>query len=163
MKVFKFGLYMMVLGFVLYVTPKFYGSQSMLDYYDPASLIFVGVGLVFALGQFRFSEIIRAFGDAFGLSKTHDFQERYALSQLVLKSLGNLAVLAGSTGTVMGIMQSLSYFENIESLSVGFALSLLALIYGLILKFLIFYPITLRLEGRIEQETEGLEVNYEMV
>lgn len=163
MKVLKFSVYILFWSFLFYMTPQFYGSKSMLDYYDPASLIFVAVGLIFALGQFRFSEIIQAFVDAFGLSQSHDFQERYSLSGLVLKYLGNLAVLAGATGTVMGIMQSLAYFETVDALSAGVALSLLALIYGLILKFLIFYPLILSIETRVEQELEPMGANYEVV
>lgn len=146
MKLFKYIAYLSFFALLFRVSFAIMGADPVENFDDPASIIFVFAGVLFALGQFRFSEIFHAFQDALGFSSAEDFAERWTLDLVVLKTLGNLAVLAGGIGSAMGFVQALGNAEDVNALTITFGLSLLAILYGLIFKFIFLQPLSFNLE-----------------
>ena len=62
--------------------------------------------------------------------------------------MGTLGVAAGGIGTLIGVVLMLANMEDAAMVGMFLAISILTLFYGVVLKYLLFDPIAVRLEDR---------------
>lgn len=119
-----------------------YHGLNAYDFLDPVSVLIVLSGLVFSLWHFSLSELIQALGQAMGHEKFWLVSPSAEAGQRVFKTLGDYAFLAGLLGTFLGVIQSLGTHAQTSALGTALAVSTLSLLYGVILKYLIFTPLS---------------------
>lgn len=90
-------------------------------------------------------------------------EERHALGQEVLQSMGAYAPAFGMIGTLIGLIQMLSHLDNPESVGPGMAVALITTFYGVILANLVFLPMAGKLKIRSQEERLERELIIEGV
>lgn len=160
MKWFKSLVYLAVLAGVFDVFVRSLGltdGQGLAHwayFWDLPSVLFVAAGALSSLAVFKFSDLVFALQDALDLSDTAVFAGRAARSRLVLRGVGTLLLLAGGSCTLMGVVQSLGNLDTMRDLGAALALSLLGLIYALVLRYLVVFPLEIALLRR-QYQTEA--------
>lgn len=139
-KTFCYGL-LMLAAFQLFL--NMVGLQ-WLELIDIAAMAFVLSGLCLSLTQYPLSQVMRAFGQGAGMSAGSD--EELELSSEILLIMGRYAMLAGALGTLLGTVYSLSNLDDLSQLGNGLAISIICLIYGLLINFLLLYPLQVSLK-----------------
>lgn len=84
-------------------------------------------------------------------------EERHAVGQEIMQSMGAYAPAFGMIGTLIGLIQMLSRLDDPDAVGPGMAVALITTLYGVILANLVFLPLAgkLRLrsmEERLEKE-----------
>lgn len=163
MKWFKALVYLAVMAGVFDV---FVRSLGLTDgrgfahwayFWDLPSAMFVAAGALSALAVFKLSDLVFALQDALGMSETAVFAARSARSLLVLRGVGALLLLAGGSCTLMGVVQALGNLDSMRDLGLAMALSLLSLIYALVLRYLVLFPLEIALLRRqYQSDAEAL-------
>lgn len=82
-------------------------------------------------------------------------KRRHQRGQKILKFMGDTAPPMGLVGTLIGLVQMLRALDDPANIGPAMAVALLTTLYGAILAFLIFGPLSLKLETRSAEEVEA--------
>lgn len=76
----------------------------------------------------------------------------------ILKKASEIAPAFGLIGTLVGLVQMLSNIKDIENIGEGMSVALLTTFYGAILAYVIFLPISYKLEKNLDEEILNLRL-----
>lgn len=154
MIMFRFFSYLICLFLFTFILLSMIGS-NVSDMYDLPSSLFVLAGMLLTFVNFKASEVVYGIQDAFSQTIESELLERYRIGKQAWHTLGIYSVLAGSVGTLMGLIQALGNLDDIKTLTVAIAVSLLAICYGLAIRFFIAYPLEVFLDKKLLVLAEG--------
>lgn len=154
MKHFKFLLYVLFLlaSVQLYLMMIHFSWVQLMDL---TSFIWMLAAFAFALTNYSLREHGWAVIDALGFSDAAHLQTRYPQSQAVIRNLGKQTLTAGLLGAATGMMQVLANLDEVQAFTKASALLLLTVLYPLLLRIFILYPLELSLHYHHEK---GLEI-----
>lgn len=141
----KMILYSMFFGlFSLYY---FYLIGGSLDLRQPylGGWMYVLAGILLGLSSFKASEIVAALRDSWHSAPAEESAQRYQLNLKIFQSMGSYGMLAGAGGCLLGIISALANLDTVATLTTALATALLPLLYGLGLRFFVFYPFEIAL------------------
>ena len=150
MKWFKLLVYnaLLISGLYLFLAMINFSWRDLIDQH---SLLFLGAGLFFSLCNFSVTEHLQAFGDALGFSPEAVLKTNHQRDVLVFKSLGDYALLAGAVSSGIALIQLLSNVSDLNLLIRGGTLVLLSLLYPLLLRFFILFPLKINLDYQLKK------------
>jgi flagellar motor component MotA len=143
---------------ILLIYLSFYVAEgdhfNPLMFWDLSSFLVILGGLSISLVNFRASEIVNALKDSLATIPSNDFMARYELDKVVIRSIGNFVLFAAVIFFVLTFIMVMGTLESTAKLGPGLAVSLLVIIYAVILKVLIFLPLSVSLDKKVLQLQE---------
>ncbi len=88
-------------------------------------------------------------------------QERHKTGQNLYRTWGGYSPAFGMMGTLIGLVMMLAELDDPDAIGPGMALALLTTFYGILLAYLVFYPIAGKLAIYSEQEIRKKEAIIE--
>ena len=140
-----------ILGFILLVVIGAVGLSAGVGldpYIDVGSVIITVVvtpaALVMSYGSAAFSAIVTVFTCSAG-------KEDVRLAIAVFTRGKSYALASGALGTLIGLVIMLKNLDDVSAVGPGLALSLLTLVYGIVLAYLVLGPVVGSLKRRTEE------------
>ncbi|MGV3523329.1 MAG: hypothetical protein ACO1RX_03855 [Candidatus Sericytochromatia bacterium] len=154
MKTVQMAVYVLLITLALHLFLRMSGLH-WLELVDPASAFFVMACLPFVLLSYRFSEVLQALMQGFGVSSQLQAPE---LSDQILATLGKQMLVAGGVSTLLGIVQALGNLDEMQALGAGLAISLLGLVYAVAAYLVFLLPMRAHLQREmlLQKGGEGL-------
>ncbi|BAS27507.1 motility protein A [Limnochorda pilosa] len=90
-------------------------------------------------------------------------EERHAIGQEVMQSMGAYAPAFGMIGTLIGLIQMLTRLDDPDAVGPGMAVALITTLYGVVLANLVFLPLAGKLRLRSQEERLEKELIVEGV
>ena len=88
-------------------------------------------------------------------------EDRHAMGQSILLTMGNFAPAFGMIGTLIGLVQMLVALDDPSQIGAGMALALLTTLYGALLANMVFLPAAGKLKVRTAMELLSKEIIIE--
>lgn len=122
--------------------------ESLAAFYDIPSILFVIGGLFIAVANFRLSEIFTAFRDVFSSKTNDEIKKRAELDKKIFTTMSSYTVIASVIGAIVGVIIILGNLEDIKMLGPSLALASLPVFYAILLKLLVFMPLTISIDKK---------------
>ncbi len=87
--------------------------------------------------------------------------DQYRVSADILGTMGTIAPSMGLIGTIIGLVHMLHQLSSPEQIGPAMALALITTLYGAVLSFLVFNPLSDKLRLRSQDEFKLREMTYE--
>ncbi len=88
-------------------------------------------------------------------------EDRHAMGQSILSTMGAFAPAFGMIGTLVGLVQMLAVLDDPSQIGQGMALALLTTLYGAVMANLVFLPAAGKLKVRTSRELLAKEIIIE--
>ena len=122
---------------------------SVLNFFDPASALFViGGSLFFSLAYHSKKSVIAAFRTAFGRDTIPETDAQAHI--VVLSSVRVITSASGVLGSLIGLVKMLANMDDPKSIGPAMAVALLTLFYAVLIAELVIAPLIGRLRNRTE-------------
>lgn len=138
---------LVLLALLLLLAVMWMNNQSLLNYFDIASVLVVCGGLAYLPVAFHPRHLWHALLDAIWPAQA-EHAERYAVSAYVWGAAGRYLVAFGLIGFFLGLVQGMGNLDDTAAFGTSLALSLLPLLYASALYLLLCLPVQLRLQAQ---------------
>jgi chemotaxis protein MotA len=88
-------------------------------------------------------------------------EDRHAMGQSILSTMGAFAPAFGMIGTLLGLVQMLAVLDDPSKIGMGMAVALLTTLYGAVMANLVFLPAAGKLKVRTSNEILAKEIIIE--
>jgi chemotaxis protein MotA len=95
--------------------------------------------------------------------KIHSLIERHSKSVDVLKKAGEVSPAMGLIGTLIGLVQMLGSLNDVDSIGPAMAVALLTTFYGAIMAYMVFLPLSSKLERNTNHEMLIMQIYFEAI
>lgn len=113
------------------------------------SLLFVASGIIVPIFiAFSWQEILKILTISYSSDSVASSSE-YKKALTFFKLLGDSAVLSGIVGFVFGLISTMDRFKNVELLTSSLSVAIVPVLYGLVVKLLVSYPLTASVQSKI--------------